>query len=250
MDFVDGVEIKLKSCHDCRKLYTLDQYQGSNGEIQKCLTCRLKQQCEHGRVRSDCQLCEGSLRCTHGKRKYTCSVCYNKLRCSHNRVDCTCIICHEEKRCPHDRLKMKCSRCNPNLLCVHNIGKHNCVTCTPNLLCEHDTLKYRCKICNPLGHLKHTMRIRVRNVLQTKKSKHTVDYLGCSVEFLKDHLERQFEPEMTWENHGAWHIDHIDHIKPLTPVNPISYDELISRFHYSNLQPLWARDNLVKGNRE
>lgn len=52
---------------------------------------------------------------------------------------------------------------------------------------------------------------------------------------------------MTWENHGEWHIDHI---KPLTPKNPIPLDELIRRLHYTNLQPLWAHENISKGNTE
>jgi hypothetical protein len=49
---------------------------------------------------------------------------------------------------------------------------------------------------------------------------------------------------MTWDNYGEWHIDHIT---PLKYNNP-SLEEVIERLHYTNTQPLWAEENLSKGN--
>jgi len=49
---------------------------------------------------------------------------------------------------------------------------------------------------------------------------------------------------MTWENHGEWHIDHI---KPCSLFNLLNEDEQKKCFHYTNLQPLWASENLSKG---
>lgn len=78
-----------------------------------------------------------------------------------------------------------------------------------------------------------------------KKSK-SLEYLGCSVEELWSHLESQFQEGMTRENYGEWHLDHI---RPLS-----SWDfeietecKLREAWHYTNLQPLWAKDNLSKG---
>lgn len=51
---------------------------------------------------------------------------------------------------------------------------------------------------------------------------------------------------MTWENFGEWHIDHI---VPLSKFNLTDYEQLKIACHFSNLQPLWAKDNLSKGNR-
>lgn len=67
--------------------------------------------------------------------------------------------------------------------------------------------------------------------------------LGCGIAKLKAHLAKNFEPGMTWDNWGDWHIDHI---KPLTAFNLNDNEELEKACHYSNLQPLWARDNLRK----
>ena len=70
--------------------------------------------------------------------------------------------------------------------------------------------------------------------------------LGCSIEELKKHLESKFKPGMSWDNYGQWHIDHV---KPLSKFDLINYNELKKACHYSNLQPMWAKDNLSKNNR-
>ena len=70
------------------------------------------------------------------------------------------------------------------------------------------------------------------------------EVLGAELDLIKQYLEDQFEEGMTWENMGEWHIDHI---VPL--VSAKTKEELICLCHYSNLQPLWAIDNLRKGGR-
>lgn len=68
--------------------------------------------------------------------------------------------------------------------------------------------------------------------------------LGCSFQNFKNHIELQFQPEMTWENYGKWEIDHI---YPLS-VAVTNKEEFKIACHYSNLQPLWKIDNIRKGN--
>lgn len=75
----------------------------------------------------------------------------------------------------------------------------------------------------------------------SKKSP-TKEMLGCNFEELKAHLESQFRDGMTWGNRGEWHIDHII---PLASAKTEA--ELLRLFHYTNLQPLWAEENLAKG---
>ena len=115
--------------------------------------------------------------------------------------------------------------------------------------CEHETEKYTCKICNPKGHLKMLVTSRVREALQSKKNKSSLEYLGCDIETFRTHLEKSFKEGMTWENQGEWHIDHIipvlyqqDGIEP-------SIEEVGRRLHYTNCQAMWADENISKGNR-
>lgn len=72
----------------------------------------------------------------------------------------------------------------------------------------------------------------------------TTGLLGTSYEIVKNHIENQFRDEMTWQNYGEWHIDHII---PLSSAKDL--DELVALCHYSNLQPLWAKENRLKSNK-
>lgn len=72
------------------------------------------------------------------------------------------------------------------------------------------------------------------------------DVIGCTPQFLKEHLESQFKDGMSWDNYGfyGWHIDHII---PLSSAK--NEEELYKLCHYTNLQPLWAKENLSKGSK-
>jgi hypothetical protein len=79
-----------------------------------------------------------------------------------------------------------------------------------------------------------------------RKSDRTVKYLGCTGRELVAHLESQFSPGMSWDNYGikGWHIDHI---RPCASFDFTDEKQLHDCFHYTNLQPLWAEDNMAKG---
>lgn len=74
----------------------------------------------------------------------------------------------------------------------------------------------------------------------------TKRWLGCSPAELISHLEGQFQPGMSWENRGEWHIDHI---RPLASFDLSDPEQRLEACHYTNLQPLWAADNIAKGAR-
>jgi len=78
------------------------------------------------------------------------------------------------------------------------------------------------------------------------KSKTTMELLGCSIEELIKHLESKFEEGMTMANYGEWHIDHI---KPCAAFDLTKEEEQKKCFHYTNLQPLWAIDNIKKSDK-
>lgn len=78
----------------------------------------------------------------------------------------------------------------------------------------------------------------------TKRAR-TYEYLGCTYEEFKLHIERQFTNGMHWENRDKWHIDHI-----IPQSTAKTEDELLALQHYTNLRPLWADANKAKGNRQ
>ena len=70
--------------------------------------------------------------------------------------------------------------------------------------------------------------------------------LGCDRKILKDYIEARFKPGMTWDNYGDWHIDHM---YPLSVAVKETEERFIKACHYTNLQPLWANENIKKGNK-
>ena len=96
--------------------------------------------------------------------------------------------------------------------------------------------------------LKRLLRCRLYYALKSqnaKKSNRTLKLTGCSLSFLVGYLEGKFRKGMTWENYGEWHVDHI---KPVSSFNLLDENEQKKCFNYNNLQPLWAKENLSKGN--
>jgi hypothetical protein len=96
--------------------------------------------------------------------------------------------------------------------------------------------------------LARILRARVSKLARGQKAGSAVRDLGCSVEELRAHLEARFAPGMTWENYGpkGWHIDHI---LPLAGFDLTDRQQFLRACHFSNLQPLWWRENLQKGAR-
>jgi len=76
------------------------------------------------------------------------------------------------------------------------------------------------------------------------KSARTVDLIGCSIENLVQHIENQFEEWMNWDNYGKWHIDHII---PCASFDLADEAQQRLCFHFTNLQPLEASENMRKG---
>lgn len=74
------------------------------------------------------------------------------------------------------------------------------------------------------------------------KNSRTYTYLGCNFLTFKQHIENKFKEGMIWDNHGLWHFDHI-YPNALCKTE----DELIKNQHYTNFQPLWAKENIHKG---
>jgi len=98
------------------------------------------------------------------------------------------------------------------------------------------------------GRLKLNLRNRINKAIKrNRRGGSAVADLGCSIDELRLHLESKFQTGMSWSNYGKWHIDHI---VPLVFFNLQERVQLLKACHYTNLQPLWARENCSKGRRE
>lgn len=163
--------------------------------------------------------------------EHTCPVCKTKYQSRKNSKYCsgTCrnVVWRNENREKY-RLKQQ------NWV-EQNIERHRINQSTyQQTRCKTDILyKLKRRIRARLGRISFNNNIR------------TVEWLGCSIAELKVHLEKQFQEGMSWANYGKWHIDHII---PLASAN--SEEEVLKLSHYTNLQPLWAKDNLSKGDRQ
>lgn len=107
-------------------------------------------------------------------------------------------------------------------------------------------------ITEPDYMLKKRLRNNILKYLKKdgiKKSCSTSDLLGCSHEFFKSYFESKFVDGMTWEMFCTSDKIHIDHIIPVDAFDLTNEDEVRKCFHYTNLQPLWKKDNLSKSNK-
>lgn len=103
--------------------------------------------------------------------------------------------------------------------------------------------------------IKYNTSRRIREMLGQEKSERCLDYVGCSLDKFRIHLESSFQDGMSWKNYGestthgkrfAWHIDHIIPCSAFDLSNPIHQRAC---FHYKNLQPLWWDQNIQKLNK-
>ncbi len=119
----------------------------------------------------------------------------------------------------------------------------------------YNNWRYQKRKNNGLGKYNKRADVRLKRYLRTriwkalnihKKSASTLILVGCSQKQLRQHIERQFKWTMTWENMGKWHIDHII---PCSAFDLSRADEQRRCFHFTNLRPIWAKQNRKKHNR-
>lgn len=117
------------------------------------------------------------------------------------------------------------------------VSNRQCVQCNAEKTAERDR---KCRAADPSYRMYQSVRNRSGQVLKGRHSPSNA--IGCAQSVLRQHLEAEFTEGMTWDRYGQWEVDHII---PLSAAR--SLDHLIKLCHYTNLQPLWRRDNLAKG---
>lgn len=113
-------------------------------------------------------------------------------------------------------------------------------------MCKAARDNIKARIAN--DHAFHILCNLRRRMIRLAKSKSamTMELIGCSASELRAHLESNFTPGMSWDNYGKWHIDHIRPCASFDLTDPQQQKEC---FHWSNLQPLWAADNIRKSDK-
>lgn len=105
------------------------------------------------------------------------------------------------------------------------------------------------RLADSTHRLIFNMRSRLYGAVKRgKKCAGTMALIGCTLKELKYHLQKQFQPGMSWANYGrgGWDVDHIIPCASFNLIEPVQQKQC---FHYSNLQPLWHPDNCSKGSR-
>ena len=253
---------KRKICRKCYNAEKVAQRKKRNlqervGECTKCFQTKT--------------LCKGKNWCKECKNEY------ERLRRQKNRAainEKEREKYHEKKKIVKeviiDNTKLKvCTKCKEEKT-LDNFHVHKgkgtiraaCKTCSSKARKEYYTknkeatikqnIKYqndRCKV-DPNFKLRKRLRTRLYNAITSQrgqKSNRTMVLTGCTIPYLRGYLEGKFKEGMTWENYGSWHVDHI---KPCASFDLTKKEEQEKCFHYTNLQPLWALENIKKGKKE
>jgi hypothetical protein len=111
-----------------------------------------------------------------------------------------------------------------------------------------NTLVYREN--NPQAKAAYIIRRKNRHIIKnidTVKDKTVINMLGCGREQFKAHIEKHFEPGMSWNNHGAWHQEHN---KPLSKFDLLDPNQVKIANHYTNIFPMWGLNNCIKYNKD
>ena len=124
--------------------------------------------------------------------------------------------------------------------------RNRCPDCDGSQRCVHRKLKFQCEICEPESFLANRIRSTLRQAIRRQggiKDSQTLELLGCSSKELLAYIESLFTDGMNWENVNEWHIDHI---RPCASFDLRNHEEQVMCFHFTNLQPMWAKENLSK----
>ena len=166
--------------------------------------------------------------------------------CEHNRRKTRCKECGGVGICEHNIQKYTCKECGGSGICEHNRQKSRCKECKGSQICEHNTYKSTCKDCSFQTYLIYLQTQSINRLFKKPTIKfvnHTIEYLGCDSDFFLDFFQSKMIDGMTLEN------IHMDHIKPISKFNLEDHDEFLKCCHYTNLQPLLPKDNMIKFNK-
>lgn len=204
-----------------------------------------RKKCEHNKQKYACWECGGKGICEHLKRKDICATCGGKGICEHRKIKYDCIDCGGNRICEHRKRKDRCVDCNGNQICEHRKRRNRCVDCNGSQICEHRKMKCVCMTCNLPYYLIHLQRNSIKRLLNSTniQTQSNIEYLGCTPQYFKNYIQSKFTDGMDFTN------IQLDHIKPISKFNLEDPEEFLKCCHYTNLQPLFPNDNMLKANK-
>lgn len=239
----------LRTCQQCKKSKPVQDYHQQPRRCKsKCVAC-LNQNAKHRR-KINSQI-------DHDTPEFKrCANCAEDLpgldfavnRTSGDGLACWCKRCYRQKSAGYKQNRrldaVVCNTCHQKVE-AGDISAENTAKCKA---CVAQRKRARWEQ-DDAYKLKEACRNRIRSAIKRMKGKKqdtSIDLLGCSWNTLKSHLESGFLEGMSWDNHGlyGWHIDHV---RPCASFDLSDLRQQQECFHFTNLQPLWARDNLSKG---
>lgn len=184
-----------------------------------------------------CPVCNKEFKCNGNKRKYCSRYCkYEgyKARIRQTLIDKKCQYLHCNNIIKSNKRKFCCRQC---------CAKENYRLSPQKYMAK--SLKYVANNIN--AKIAKNLRIRLVHALRGNyKYGSAIKDLGCSIAEFNIYLENKFKEGMTWENYGS--VWHIDHVKPLSKFNLTMREQVLEAVNYTNLQPLFAEENLSKSN--
>jgi len=207
-----------------------------------------------------CKYCDSHHQVSPRKNRKTCGskecirisrLTIHKMRRRENLEDCFCEICEDKivENIGKKIVRRTCGKKECIRISQKNIMKEKYANLTPEQ--KEKRLEYQRQYEwkeNEQYKVSKAVRGNISGCLKAKSIKklnRTNEYLGCTIQEFKNYMEKLFSEGMSWDNHGEWHIDHI---RPLSWFDLTKEEEIFKAFHYSNCQPLWAKDNMRKHN--
>lgn len=175
---------------------------------------------------------------------YVCRLCVNKIKLKHYYNNS-----EEIKKKHRAYTKLNSEKANISSKKSYHKNKNKISTRRKaDRVANPDKYKEAEKNCSLERKISRRIRNRLKDAIKNNyKSGSALKYLGCTIEEFKTYLEVKFIDGMCWENWGfgedKWHLDHI---RPLASFDLKSESDLKIAGHYTNLQPLWQKDNLSK----
>lgn len=173
----------------------------------------------------------------YNNQKYCGIECYTGSMYSNSR------LCECKAPIKNNNKTGMCDKCRENKWHIDNINEINIKANTYQKERKSTDINFRL-----ISNMRTAVYLKLTRKYKTNANLRTFDLIGCSIEELKQNLELKFKNGMTWDNYGirGWHVDHI---YPVSKFNLSDINEAKKAFHYTNLQPLWWRDNISKGNK-